>query len=174
MVLALQLRGGGGEGSHMAGNRAISDMRSQVFFMFLSAGIFAYFGFATSWVHQYTNTNPPVLLPMVMVLKWTLRIGAIGMAIAAVLSLIGTVLGPILYAVVGLLSAIAFVVVGVWEMTNSQGYYSGVPAIILFIFAAWNGYNSWIGLQEAMASRKAAHFEFGGSTSDASEGSRIR
>jgi hypothetical protein len=128
------------------------DVRSQVFFMLLSAGIFAYFGFGGSWAHQYTTTTPPVLLPMVVLLKWTLRMGAVGFALAAAISLAGSIFGPLLYAVVGLVTAILFVVVGVWEVTNAQGYYSGVPAILLFIFAAWNGYGSWVGLQATLES----------------------
>jgi hypothetical protein len=138
----------------MAGNRVGSDRGTQVFFMFLSAGIFAYFGFAGGWAHQYTTTTPPVLLPMVVVLKWTLRAGAIGMGLAAILTMGGSIAGPLLYAIVGLLTALAFVTVGIWEMTNSQGYYSGVPAIILFVFAAWNGFNSWMGLKEALNNRR--------------------
>jgi hypothetical protein len=133
-----------------------SEPRSQVFFMLISAGIFAYFGFGGSWAHQLTNTSPPVLLPMVVVLKWTLRGGAIAFAIATVLSLLGSAIGPLLYAAAGLLTAALFVVVGIWEMTNPQGYYSGVPAILLFIFAAWNGYGSWVGLQGALGRRASS------------------
>src|SRR5262245_16625951 len=94
-----------------------SDARSQVFFMLVSAGIFAYFGYGSSWPHQYTTTTPPVLVPMVVVLKWTLRAGAIAFGASAALALAGSILGPLLYSVVGLLTAVLFVVVGIWEMT---------------------------------------------------------
>ena len=128
-----------------------SQAQSQVFFMLVSAGLFAYFGFGSNWAHQYTNSTPPVLLPIVVLLKWTMKGGAIVFALAAVLSMVGSLVGPLIYSLAGLVTAMIFVAVGVWEMTNSQGYYSGVPAIVLFIFAAWNGYGSWIGLQEVRA-----------------------
>jgi len=126
-----------------------------IFFMFISAGVFAYFGFAGSWAHQYTTTNPPELLTMVVLLKWTLRAGAIAFGVAAVLSMLRSGAGPLLYCVVGLITAVLFVVVGIWEMTNPQGYFSGIPAILLFLFAAWNGFGSWTELQEMFGGRKA-------------------
>jgi hypothetical protein len=135
---------------------AASEARSQVFFMLISAGLMAYFGFASSWAHQYTNSSAPqpnTLLPMVVLLKWTLRGGAIACGAAAVLSMMGLTLGPLLYSVTGLITAVLFVVVGVWEMTNPNGYFSGVPYILLFIFAAWNGYGSWMGLADILARR---------------------
>ena len=77
------------------------DTKAQVFFMLISGGIFAYFGFGSSWAHQYTNTTPPVLLPMVVLLEWSLKGGAIAFGISAVISLTGSIFGPLLYAVVG-------------------------------------------------------------------------
>ena len=130
-----------------------SDAKSQVFFMLISGGIFAYFGFATPWAHQYTTTTPPVLLPMVVLLKWSLRGGAIAFGISALISLTGSAFGPLLYVVVGLITAAIFAVVAVWEWTNPNGYFSGVPAILLIIFAAWNGYGSLSGLREILTSR---------------------
>lgn len=134
-------------------SESASNIKSNIFFMIVSAGLFAYFGFAGSWTHQYTNTNPPELVMMVVVLKWTLRAGSIAFGLAAVLSMIGKTAGPLLYCLAGLITAVIFVVVGIWEMTNPQGYFSGVPAIILFLFAAWNGYSSWTELHEMFAER---------------------
>lgn len=130
--------------------------KGQVFFMLISGGIFAYFGFGSSWAHQYTTTTPPVLLPMVVLLKWSLRSSAIAYGVSALISLTGSMLGPLLYAVVGLITAIVFALVAAWEWTNPNGYYSGVPAILLVIFAAWNGYGSFSGLREIFASRATA------------------
>lgn len=130
------------------------ETKSQVFFMLISGGIFAYFGFANSWVHQYTNTTPPVLLPMVVLLKWSLRIGAIAFGVSALISFTGSVFGPLLYAIVGLITAVIFAIVAIWEWTNPNGYYSGVPAILLIIFAAWNGFGSYSGLREILNARK--------------------
>ncbi len=126
------------------------DTKSQVFFMLISGGIFAYFGFANSWVHQYTSTTPPVLLPMVVLLKWSLRVGAISFGVSALISFSGSILGPLLYAIVGLITAVIFAIVAVWEWTNPNGYYSGVPAILLIIFAVWNGFGSYSGLREVL------------------------
>jgi hypothetical protein len=135
--------------------RISADIRSQVFFMLISAGIFAYFGFGSSWAHQLTNTNPPKLLLMVVLLKWSLRLGAIAFGTAALLSLAGWLAGPLLYAVAGLVTSVLFVVVAVWERTNPQGYFSGVPALLLLVFAAWNGYGAWNGLTSVLAMRRA-------------------
>lgn len=140
----------------MSQKTAASEARSRAFFMFLSAGIFAYFGFGSSWAHEYTTDDPPKLLMMVALLKWTLRCGAIAFGIAATLSAIGSFLGLLIDVVAGLFVAAIFVVVGAWEMTNSQGYFSGVPAIVLFLLAAWNGYGSVVGLREWLASRAVA------------------
>ena len=141
-------------------NGTQGNAKSQVFFMLISGGIFAYFGFATPWAHQYTTTTPPVLLPMVVLLKWSLRSSAVAFGVSALISLTGSMLGPLLYAVVGLITAAIFAVVAIWEWTNPNGYFSGVPAILLIIFAAWNGYGSFSGLREIVASRtKASPFQ---------------
>jgi len=132
------------------------DTRSQIFFMLISGGIFAYFGFASTWAHQYTTTTPPQLLPMVVLLKWALRGGAIAFGVSALIALTGSLLGPLLYAVVGLITAVIFAVVAVWEWTNPQGYYSGVPAILLIIFALWNGFGSYSSLREILSARRMA------------------
>jgi hypothetical protein len=135
-----------------------AEARSQVLFMLISAGLFAYFGFAGSWAHQYTAPNAPnpnALVPMVAVLKWTLRAGAIAFGFAAILSLSGLAAGSLLYFVTGLITAVLFGIVAIWEWTNPQGYYSGVPAILLIVFAVWNGYGSWMGLKDFMAWRAA-------------------
>jgi hypothetical protein len=135
--------------------------RSQVPFMLLSAGIFAYFGFATSWAHQYTSPSSPqpnALLPMVVLLKWTLRGAAIAFGASALLSFITPFIGAVIFSLVGIIAAVLFVVVGIWEMSNPNGYFSGVPAILLFIFAVWNGYGSWMGLRETLNSRRSAGY----------------
>ncbi len=66
----------------------------------------------------------------------------------------GSILGPLLYAVVGLITAIIFAIVAVWEWTNPNGYFSGVPAILLIIFAVWNGFGSYSGLREVIGAWK--------------------
>jgi len=130
------------------------DTKAQVFFMLISGGIFAYFGFGSSWAHQYTTTTPPVLLPMVVLLEWSLKGGAIAFGVSALISMAGSILGPLLYAVVGLITAIIFAIVAVWEWTNPNGYFSGVPAILLIIFAIWNGFGSYSALREILNAQR--------------------
>jgi hypothetical protein len=129
--------------------------RTDVFFMVISALLFAWFGFGSSWAHQYTTTQPPQLLLMVVVLKWTLRGGAIAFGLSVILALTGSILGELLYAIAGLATAVLFAIVAIWEWTNPQGYYSGVPAFLLIIFAVWNGYGSWISLRAITVMRRS-------------------
>ena len=135
--------------------------RTDVFFMVISALLFAWFGFGTGWAHQYTTTQPPQLLVMVVILKWTLRAGAILFGISAILAMMGSLAGEALYSLAGLATAVLFIVVAVWQWTNPQGYYSGVPAFLLVIFAAWNGYGSWLGLRAVLAAARAGRAESG-------------
>lgn len=136
-----------------------SPLRADVFFMLLSALLFAYFGFIWSWAHQWTSTQPPQRIPMIAVLMWTLRIGAIAFIVAAALSLARQRLGPFLYAVTGLVTSALFVVVAIWEWTNPNGYYSGVPAILLLVFALLNGYGSINSLRALRAAPSPAYDE---------------
>ena len=131
---------------------ARNETRSDIFFMLISAAVFAYFGYGFSWAHKYTTDQPPKLLPMVVLLEWTLRGGAIAFAASAVLVMAKSAAGDLLYAIAGIVSAAIFVIVAIWEWTNSHNYYSGVPAILLIIFALWNGFGSVSSLREMMAS----------------------
>ena len=126
------------------------ETRSDIMFMLISAAIFAYFGYGFSWAHKYTTTQPPQLLPMVVLLEWTLRGGAIAFGASAVLVLAKSGAADLLYTITGLITAVIFVIVAIWEWTNPQGYYSGVPAILLIIFALWNGFGSLSSLREMM------------------------
>jgi hypothetical protein len=138
-------------------------IRSETIYMVISALLFAYFGFGGSWAHQNTmatTTQPSHVLGMVVMLKWTLRAGAITFGVAALLSTLGSTLGPLLYALGGLVTAVLFGIVAIWEWTNPQGYYSGVPAILLIIFALWNGFGSWASLREMLGNRPKADDRF--------------
>jgi hypothetical protein len=138
----------------MTATESGNNTRSDILFMLISAAAFGYFGFGSSWAHQMTTTNPPVLLTMVVLLKWTLRCGAVMFLAAALMSLVHRKLGSAAYAVTGLVTAGVFAVVAIWEWTNPQGYYSGVPAFLLMIFAVWNGYGSWCGIKDVLAIRR--------------------
>ena len=130
------------------------ESRSDIFFMLISAAVFAYFGFGGSWSHKHTTTQPPQLLPMVALLEWTLKAGAVACGLSALLVMLKQHLGDVLYAAAGLVIAVIFAVVAIWEWTNPQGYYSGIPAFLLIIFALWNGFGSWSSMREIMASRR--------------------
>jgi hypothetical protein len=69
----------------MAHGASNSDSRSAIFFMLLSAGIFGYFGFSTTWL--YTGVNGQFLL-FVALLDWTLKITAVAFGLAVVLTFI--------------------------------------------------------------------------------------
>jgi hypothetical protein len=139
-------------------DRDSSDLRADMLFMLVAAGVFAYFGFGSSWAHQFTNPAPPAQpqwLPMVAVLEWTLKGGAIAFGAAAALTMMRVRLGAVLYAGAGVLTAVLFIAIAIWHWTNPNGYYCGVPPILLVIFAAWNGYGSIAALL-AMARPAAA------------------
>ena len=48
--------------------------------------------------------------------------------------------GEYLYAVVGLFSAVAFVIAGVLELLDEK--HAAMGPFMLFLFAAWNGFGS--------------------------------
>jgi len=121
--------------------------------MLISAAIFGFFGFTTGFP-ELTTDNPPQIIPMVVVLKWTLRGTAIAFLISAIIAMKQQFIANVLYSVIGLISAVVFVVVAVWDMTSV--YMSGVHWFLLLVFAAWNGYGSWTALRELMATRRAA------------------
>lgn len=140
-----------GERTHAAATGALAGP----FIMLLSAAIFGYFGFGYSWVHKMTLDDPPKLLIMVAVLEWTLKTSAIGFVLAGLLTLKRPVEGNILYSAIGVIGALLFVAVAIWDVTTAQ-YFSGISPFLLLIFAAWNGYGAWTGLQEVLAVRGAS------------------
>lgn len=119
--------------------------------MLLSAGIFAYFGFMLAFPEIDPATGS--MIPLVVTLKWTLRVTAIGFALAALLTMSAPRPGNILYAAVGLVSALMFLVVAVWDLASPFG--SGVHWMLLVLFAAWNGFGSWSGLRESFGATAA-------------------
>lgn len=127
-----------------------SASRSNVFFMLLSAGIFLFFGFGTSW--NYTGVNGQFLL-FVALLDWTLKLTGIAFGASALVTLANGFLGNLLYSAFGLGSAIMFVIVGIMDIMDTQ--HTAMSPLLLFIFAAWNGYGSWSGLQEVLTASAA-------------------
>ena len=138
----------------MTNASSATQARTQVFFMLLSAGIFAYFGFATTWI--YTGVNGQFLL-FVVLLDWTLKITAIAFGVSALLnwSAISRATATRDFRKASAASPVApsmrrtpCATPPSLVTTNTA-----MSPVLLFIFAAWNGYGSWTGLQEALALR---------------------
>lgn len=121
--------------------------------MLLSAAIFAFFGFF------YVNWSTPGVDGQVvlfrMLLGWTLKITAIMFAISAVLTFISSFIGNVLYGVIGVLSAVLFLVVAGMDVLDKQHTTMAYGPIILVLFALWNGFGAVTGLKEIMASQAA-------------------
>jgi hypothetical protein len=117
--------------------------------MVLSALIFGYFG----WVIKPVATDGQTVLFM-WLLSWTLRISAGLFVLSAVITLAAPVFGNLLYALVGVVGAGLFVVVVVMDIADKN--YRTIHPAILLLFAAWNGYGSWLALRAVLAGRAEA------------------
>lgn len=114
--------------------------------MLLSAAIFGYFGFASSFNHQGTAGQ---LLVFVVMLEWTLKVSAIVFLAAAVLTLANRRLGNFIHGVAGVAGAALFLVVAVLDYLDTQ--HQAIHPLLLLVFAAWNGYGSFAGLRAVFA-----------------------
>jgi hypothetical protein len=117
--------------------------------MILSALIFGYFGFRMS----STALDGEFVLFFAL-LTWTLRISAGLFVLSAILTFVVPVVGNLLYALVGVVGAGLFVVVAVMDIADP--YDASVPWWLLLVFAAWNGYSSWLALRAILAGRAPA------------------
>ena len=113
--------------------------------MLFGAAIFGYFGFFVGWGHERALDGH--LLWAVVLLKWSLRIGAVLFALAALLAFARRSEAAIVDAIAAIGTAVAFVVVAIWDMTHPQ-YSAGVHPLILLLFAAWNGWGGWEWIRE--------------------------
>ena len=118
--------------------------------MFLSALIFGAVWYLTSW-NYYSVINGQFLF-FVALLDWTIKGTTVAFVLAGLLTLAAPFSGNMLYAIAGLLSAICFTVVGVLDILDPQ--HTAMHPLILFVFAAWNGYGAWSALQELLAERR--------------------
>lgn len=119
--------------------------------MLFSAAVFGFFGFMMAFPEIDVQTGKTI--PLVVTLKWTLRAAAIAFFAAAIISMGAITPGNLLFSFVGLCSALMFLVIAIWDLNSP--FESGVHPFILFVFAAWNGYSSWMGLQEVLSRRSA-------------------
>lgn len=110
----------------------------------ISVLLFGYFGFFT-WPIE----GAPA---MSHIFTWTLRVSAIGFALAAILLMVGRREGHLVAGVIGVLGALAFLVVIALDLMDTQRSV-GMHPIILLAFALWNGWVSIGSLRDWRAAR---------------------
>lgn len=117
--------------------------------MLISAALFAYFGFLAGIQFNTPGVNgQPVVFRLM--LGWTLRGAAIAFVAAAVVTVLSRRRGVLLYSAIGLVSALLFAIIAVWDLLDAQhGTFPHAP-LILGLFAAWNGYGSFMGLRDML------------------------
>ena len=122
--------------------------------MLLSAVIFGFFGFfyGINWNTPGVNGQDPVLFRQLC--GWTLKVAAIAYGLAALLTMVSARTGNLLYAIVGLASAVMFVIIAVMDIADTQHAIMPYGPAILLIFAAWNGYGAWQGLRQVMSTQR--------------------
>lgn len=111
--------------------------------MLLSAAIFGYFGFFIGLTNQGPSGE---VVFMFTLLLWTLRVGAIAFAASALIAFVQPTAGELMYCLSSLATALGLAAVGVLDIMDQQ-YAAAIPPILAFIFAAWNGFSAWAGLQ---------------------------
>jgi hypothetical protein len=122
---------------------------SDLFFMFISLVLFAYFGF---FLNLQTVTAQGAAVPVWVFFVWLTRAGAIGFAVAIALRFVSHVASEFMYAIVGLLTAVGLVVLGVMDIQD-KAHAAAIQPFWAFAFAAFNGYGSLVGLRTAMRMR---------------------
>lgn len=135
----------------MMAAKGADSMVSGAMIMFLSAALFGYFGFFFGLTSLSTSGE---WVFMYALLVWALRGGAIGFLASGIMATVHPIAGNLLYCVVGALTAIALAGVGILDVLDTQRA-AALPPLLAFLFAAWNGYGSWVGLREVMAARRA-------------------
>ena len=121
--------------------------------MILSALIFGFFGFFYTW-NTHGAEGEFVLFPAL--LGWTLKISAILFLVAGGLTMIRLVAGNLIYALTGVTGAGMFVVVAVMDIADQGHTIMPYAPVVLVLFAAWNGYGSWLALRAVLAGRAPA------------------
>lgn len=119
--------------------------QEDLFFMFVSAALFLWFGFMRGLTGVSVSTGQSV--PLFVFLLWTLRLTGIGFALAIVLRFTGVAASSLVYAAVGLVGAVALAAYGIWDLLDST-LMGALSPFLAFIFAAWNGFGSFRTLQQ--------------------------
>lgn len=115
--------------------------------MLVSAALFGFFGFVVQWSTIGINGQT---LPFMVLFIWTMRITALWFLVSALLVFARRREGYLLYAVGGLGSAIALVVIAVMDFMDGAHTIFAYAEFLLPIFALWNGWSSWGSLRELM------------------------
>ncbi len=116
--------------------------------MLISAALFGYFGFSSSWIHTSSDGQ---FLPFVAIIEWSLKGGAIGFAIAGLLCFFAPLPAEFLYAAVGIITAIGFVIGGILDLADDR-HGVLISPFLLFLFAGWNGFSSFNSLKRLLQS----------------------
>ena len=116
--------------------------------MFISAALFGYFGFGVGWDHTGMDGQ---FLPFVAIIEWSLKGGAIGFGLAGLLCFVAGRPAEFVYAVVGLLTAFGFVLGATLDILDTQ--HTAMSPLLLFIFAGFNGWSSFVALRHLLATR---------------------
>ena len=119
--------------------------------MLFSALIFGFFGFF------YINWNTPGVQGQAVLFRvllgWTLRVSSVLFFLSAAVTIARPFLGNLIYAIVGIVGAVLFVVVAIMDVADKQHTIMAYAPVVLFLFAAWNGYGSWSSLRGVLALR---------------------
>lgn len=133
-----------GRAASGGGAAATPARADDLFGLGISVLLFGYFGFFTSWADEAPA--------MAHLFKWTLRCSAVGFALAAILLAVGRREGHLVAGAIGLLGAIALLVVLALDVMDDQ-WSVGMHPIILLAFALWNGWVSIGSLRDWKAVR---------------------
>ncbi len=119
--------------------------------MLFSALIFGFFGFF--YINWNTRGLQGQVLLFVVLMEWTLKVSAVLFLLSAGLTIARPFLGNLIYGIVGIVGAVLFVVVAIMDVADKQHTIMAYAPVVLFLFAAWNGYGSWSSLRGVLALR---------------------
>ncbi|MEM7228289.1 MAG: hypothetical protein AAF432_05660 [Planctomycetota bacterium] len=127
-----------------------NDSGYDMFFMIVSAVLFAYFGF---YLNLQTTNSSGQTVPLWVYFAWLMRGACIGFVIAIVLKFIAGALGDLVYFIMGILCGVGLLVLGIWDVRDTT-YIAPLVPFWAFVFAAWNLWGSVAGLRAIMARRR--------------------
>lgn len=120
--------------------------------MLISAAIFGYFGFlALNWNTPGVDGQPVFFR---VLCGWTLKATAIAFAASVMVTFAAPLAGNLLYALVGLISAVLLVVVAIMDLADTRHTIMPYAPVVLLAFAAWNGWGSYASLRQVAGLRR--------------------